>query len=239
MRYLILSAGQGTRMNPFTRITPKALLHLGFGETVAERMARIIRKVDPDARITYVLGFQHSEIEKILPKDVEVILNPFYTVSNSIASVWFARHLLDQDTTVINGDIVISEAGLRSIAALDHPATIVLDSSKTNSLDCGVVIEGDRVVLMAKSFQNGYGEYAGILRFDQSVAGMVRRQVEDMIEANDLNNWSEYALVQLILGDDLHVRFHDLKGYDWAELDTLHDLCLARTVQSREFACEK
>jgi choline kinase len=237
MRYLILSAGQGTRMTPFAKATPKALLQLGFGETVASRMVRIIRKVDPNAHIAYVLGFQHDEIEKILPHDVEVVINPFYTVSNSIASMWFARHLLDQETTMINGDIVISEAALRSVTAQNHPATVVLDSSRKNDLDCGVIVEGDRVVLMSKSFQNAYGEYAGILRLDQAVTGLLRKQVEEMIEANDLDNWPEYALMQLILTKDLDVRFHDLSGHDWAELDTLPDLCLARAVQQREFIC--
>ncbi|MDR1612792.1 MAG: NTP transferase domain-containing protein [Planctomycetota bacterium] len=235
MQFIVLSAGQGTRMQPFTKITPKAMLRLGFGETVAERMTRIIKKVVPGARISYVLGFRHEEIAAVLPKDVEIILNPFYTVSNSIASLWFARHLLTQDTVIINGDIVIGESGFREVAALRNPATIVLDSGKTENLDCGVVIEENRVVLMSKSFNRGYGEYAGILQMDENVARMVKRQTEEMIESNDLNNWSEYALMQLILSDDLEVSFLDLAGHAWAELDSLHDLYLARRVQQQEF----
>lgn len=235
MQYIILSAGQGTRMHPFTKITPKAMLRLGFGETVAERMTRIIRNIEPDAHIAYVLGFRHDEIEAVLPKDVEIILNPFYTVSNSIASLWFARHLLDKDTTIINGDIVVSQAALQEVAALKNPATIVLDSSKKEKLDCGVIVENNRVVLMSKSFDRGYGEYAGIIHMSESAVKMLRRQVEDMIEGNDLNNWSEYALIQLILSDDLHVHYHDLAGHEWAELDSLHDLYKARQVQQQEF----
>lgn len=235
MRFLILAAGRGTRMHPFTNTTPKCLLHLGYGETVAERMARILKNLDPNAEIVYVLGFMHNEIRNVLPKNVDVIQNPFYSVSNSIASLWFARDMLDTDLILINGDIVLSEAALAEIAALRNPATIILDSSKREKLDCGVVVEGERVALMAKSFDTGYGEYTGVIQMNADVARAVRKQTEDMIEANDLNNWSEYALIQLIVSDDMYVTYHDIAGHEWAELDTLNDLVTARRVQETEY----
>ncbi|MDR1519040.1 MAG: NTP transferase domain-containing protein [Planctomycetota bacterium] len=236
MRFVILAAGQGTRMHPFTNTTPKCLMHLGHGETVAERMARVLRKIAPAAEIVYVLGFMHNEIRAVLPPHVEVIQNPFYSVSNSIASLWFARNKLDDDIVLINGDIVLSEAALAEVAALKNPATIVLDSNKRDNLDCGVIVEGRRVTLMAKSFKAGYGEYAGVIQMSAETAVAVRQQTELMIEANDLNNWSEYALIQLILSQDMYVDFHDIAGHEWAELDTLNDLVTARRVQEMEFS---
>lgn len=239
MRFIILAAGQGTRMHPFTRTTPKCLMQLGHGETVAERMARILRKLDPEAEIIYILGFMHKEIRAVLPEYVRVIQNPFYSVSNSIASLWFARELMDTDMVLINGDIVLSEAALAEIAALEHPATIVLDSSKRENLDCGVIVDGKRITLMAKTFKNGYGEYTGVIKVNGEVAKRMRRQTEDMIEGNDLNNWSEYSLVQLIVSEDMYVTYHDIAGHEWAELDTLNDLITARKVQAMEFAGQK
>lgn len=236
MRFIILAAGQGTRMHPFTRITPKCLMHLGYGETVAERMARILRKIDPSADIIFVLGFMHREIRAVLPPYVRVIQNPFYSVSNSIASLWFARDCLDSDTILINGDIVLSETALVEIAALHNPATIVLDSSKRTNLDCGVIVEGKRVAIMAKTFNSGFGEYTGVIQMDANISTQVRKQTEEMIEANDLNNWSEYSLIQLILSNDLLVTYHDIAGQEWAELDTLNDLITARRVQAAEYA---
>jgi choline kinase len=211
-------------------------MHLGYGETVAERMSRVLRKIDPQAEIVYVLGFMRREIQAVLPSYVRAIQNPFYSVSNSIASLWFARDLLDTDIVLINGDIVLSEAALAEIAALDNPATIILDSSKRNNLDCGVMVEGNRVALMAKTFKTGFGEYVGVIHMRAEIARAVRRQTEEMIEANDLNNWSEYALVQLILSDDLNVSYHDIAGHEWAELDTLNDLITARRVQEMEYS---
>ena len=236
MRFLILAAGQGTRMHPFTRTTPKCLMHLGHGETVAERMARILRKLDPSAEIIYVLGFMHKEIRAVLPDYVKTIQNPFYSVSNSIASLWFARDIMDTDMVLINGDIVLSEAALAEIAGLKAPANIILDSSKRDNLDCGVIVEGKRVTLMAKTFKSGYGEYTGVIKVNAEVARRMRQQTEDMIEGNDLNNWSEYSLIQLILSEDMYVTYHDIAGHEWAELDTLNDLITARRVQEMEYA---
>lgn len=236
MRFIILAAGQGTRMHPFTKITPKCLMHLGHGETVAARMARILKKIKPEADIVFVLGFMHKDIRAVLPASVKIIQNPFYSVSNSIASLWFARELLDTDIILINGDIVLSEAALSEIASLHNPATMIIDSSKRENLDCGVVVDGKRVTLMAKTFKSGYGEYTGVLQMSAEIAGMVRRQTEEMIESNDLNNWSEYSLIQLILSNDLFVTYHDIAGHEWAELDTLNDLVTARRVQEMEYA---
>lgn len=223
-------------MHPFTRTTPKCLMQLGHGETVAERMARILYKIDPDAEIVYVLGFMHNEIRAILPNFVHVIQNPFYAVSNSIASLWFARELMNTDLVLINGDIVLSEAALTEIAGLKAPANIILDSSKRENLDCGVIVDGKRVTLMAKTFKTGHGEYTGVIKVNAEVAMRMRRQTEAMIEDNDLNNWSEYSLVQLILSEDMFVTYHDIAGHEWAELDTLNDLITARRVQEMEFA---
>lgn len=209
-------------------------MHLGHGETVAERMVRILQKLDPEAEIVFVLGFMHKEIQHVLPGTVRVIQNPFYSVSNSIASLWFARDLLDTELVLINGDIVLSEAALAEIVALKSSASIILDSSKRENLDCGVIVEGERVAMMAKTFKTGYGEYTGVIKVNAEVAQRMRRQTEDMIEGNDLNNWSEYSLVQLILSEDLYVTYHDVAGHDWAELDTLNDLITARRVQEME-----
>ena len=236
MRFIILAAGQGTRMHPFTRATPKCLMQLGHGETVAERMVRILRKLDPLAEIVFVLGFMHKEIRAVLPGHVGVIQNPFYAVSNSIASLWFARDLLDSDLVLINGDVVLSEGALAEIAALKNPATIILDSSRRANLDCGVIVDGSRVTLMAKTFKTGHGEYAGVISVNAEIAKRMRKQTEEMIQGNDINNWSEYSLVQLIVSEDLEVSYHDIAGHEWAELDTLEDLVTARRVQAMEFA---
>lgn len=235
MRVIILAAGQGTRMHPFTKMTPKCLMQLGHNETVAERMVRILRKINPAAEIVYVLGFMHKDICAVLPDDIEVIQNPFFAVSNSIASLWFARDRLDDDTILINGDIVLSESALLKIAALRNPATIVLDSSKCEDLDCGVIVDGSRVTLMAKSFNRGFGEYAGVIQMNAETARAVKRQTEEMIESNDLDNWAEYALIQLIISNDLDVSYLDIAGNKWAELDSLSDLIIARDVQAMEF----
>lgn len=52
MRFIILAAGQGTRMLPFAKVTPKCLLQLERGETTAARKAQRMEMDDlaEDAR---------------------------------------------------------------------------------------------------------------------------------------------------------------------------------------------
>ena len=57
MKYIILAAGMGTRLHPFTKSMPKSLVNLGGGEAVAQRLVRQIKHYDPMANITFVVGF--------------------------------------------------------------------------------------------------------------------------------------------------------------------------------------
>lgn len=63
-------------------------------ETAIERCIRLIRAYDGDATITVVLGFQYQLIMDLLGDKCNFIVNPFYKVTNSIASLWFAGEVL-------------------------------------------------------------------------------------------------------------------------------------------------
>ena len=93
MTYIFLIAGKGTRLHPLTLTYPKTLFKLYETTTVFERMVSLIQKYDQSARIIAVTGFEHKKIEALV-KNVEFIHNPFYAVTNSIASLWFAREYL-------------------------------------------------------------------------------------------------------------------------------------------------
>jgi len=113
MRVIILAAGVGSRLKPFTENTPKCLFKLGENETLLARMINIVKKNNV-SEICVVTGFQHFLIEQSI-SDVIFIHNPFYRVTNSIASLWFAREYLDDEVIMINSDIVFEDALFKNI----------------------------------------------------------------------------------------------------------------------------
>ena len=105
MKYIFLVAGKGSRLQPLTLNHPKSMFRLDSQTTLIQRMIGLIRKYDSKADIVVVTGHMHRSIENAI-EGVTIVYNPFYAVTNSIASLWFAREHLDSDNLVlIDGDI--------------------------------------------------------------------------------------------------------------------------------------
>ena len=97
MEYIILAAGVGSRLYPYTKNSPKCLVNVTETETVIERAVRLINEFDSKANITVVLGFQYQLIEDLLGNKCSYIINPFYKVTNSIASLWYAQKIFKKE----------------------------------------------------------------------------------------------------------------------------------------------
>lgn len=235
MRYIFLVAGKGSRLQPLTLSHPKSMFKLDKDTTLIQRMVGLIRKLDKDADIIAVTGHMHRSIEEEL-EGVTFIYNPFYEVTNSIASLWFAKDYLDADNIVlIDGDIVMSEALMREVVCkpVDKPMVLVDSSIKTDG-DYNVEVSGKQVLVMSKNLSSYFGEYAGLTKLDRKSALCMRAEMEKMIEEGCYNQWYEDALVQLIFKEDFQLYYKDICDYDWTEVDCVSDLLHAKNIHMKE-----
>jgi len=228
MRVIILAAGIGSRLKPFTESMPKGLFKLGPDETILERMVNIVRQ-NVDAELCVATGYEHRKIENVL-ENVSFVYNPFYKVTNSIVSLWFARDYLDDDTIIFNSDVVIEESLFKEILNIDNPATVLMDSSKIYGADYKVATYNDRVVMMSKELRTFSGEYVGITKLSKNAALELRAKIESMVENEQIDEWYENALVSMILNDDFILHYFDIPQYQWVEVDTVDDLLSAKKI---------
>ena len=237
MRYIFLVAGKGTRLQPLTLSHPKSMFKLDKDTTLIQRMVCLIQKLDSQADIIVVTGHMRRSIEKEL-KGVTFVHNPFYEVTNSIASLWFAREYLETDHVVlIDGDIVMSEELMRDIVCMPVEAPLVLlDSSIKTDGDYNVEVSGNRVLVMSKELSSYYGEYAGITKLDRNAAMLMKNEMEIMVEEGSYNQWYEDVLVQLIFKNDFRLDYKDIADYDWTEVDCVSDLLHAKNIHMKEKA---
>ncbi len=235
MKYIFLVAGKGTRLNPLTLSHPKSMFKLDNDTTLIQRMVRLIQKNDVKADIVVVTGHMHKSIEEEL-QSVKFVFNPFYEVTNSIASLWFAgEHLLDNDVVIIDGDIVMSDRLVREVVCqpVCKPVVLVDSSIKTDG-DYNVEVSGDKVLVMSKDLETYYGEYAGITRLDKKSAARMHKEIELMIEDGYYDQWYENSLVQLIFKEDFHLYYQDIAKYEWTEVDNVNDLIVAKNIHMKE-----
>lgn len=235
MKYIFMVAGKGSRLQPLTLMHPKSMYRLDNKTTLIQRMVALIRMHDDDAQIVIVTGHMHRSIEQQLD-GVVFYYNPFYEVTNSIASLWFAREHLDSDGVVlIDGDIVMSSELVRDVVCspVKRPE-VLLDSSIRSDGDYNVQVSDDHVLVMSKDLDTYFGEYAGITRLDRKSAQLMRRELESMVEDGFYDQWYENALVQLIFKSDFNLYYTDISDYDWTEVDSVNDLLLAKQIHIRE-----
>lgn len=235
MKYIFLVAGKGSRLQPLTLSHPKSMFKLDANTTLIQRMVRIIHKYDHNADIVVVTGHMHQSIEASL-EGVTFIYNPFYAITNSIASLWLAQQHLDAEHVVlIDGDIVMSESLIRDVVCkpTDKPI-VLLDSSIKLEGDYNVQVSNDLVLVMSKDLDHYHGEYAGLTKLDRISASKMRQEMNSMIEEGYYDQWYENALVQMIFKDNFKLYFQDICDYDWTEVDCVSDLIHAKTIHLKE-----
>lgn len=231
MKYIFMVAGKGSRLQPLTLNHPKSMFMLDQNTTLIQRMVKLIRTFDKKADIVVVTGHMHKSIEKIL-NNVTFIYNPFYSVTNSIASLWFAQeHLLADNIVLIDGDIVMSSKLVEKVVCqpVDKP-TVLLDSSIKTDGDYNVQVSGKQVLVMSKDLDDYYGEYAGVTKLDLKSALEMKEELNSMVESGYYDQWYENALVQLIFKNDFKLFYEDISKYEWTEVDCVSDLIHAKKI---------
>lgn len=235
MKYIFLVAGKGTRLQPLTLKHPKSMFKLDKDTTVIKRMVNLIKKFDSEADVVVVTGHMHKSIENEV-EGVSFVYNPFYEVTNSIASLWFAKEHLDVDNVVlIDGDIVMSEKLIKEVVCqpVDRP-TVLLDSSIKSDGDYNVEVSGEHVLVMSKELESYYGEYAGMTKLDGRSAQLMKAEMEIMIEEGYYDQWYENVLVQMIFKNDFELFYKDIVDYEWTEVDCVSDLIHAKNIHLQE-----
>ena len=236
MEYIILAAGIGSRLYPYTKNSPKCLVKVTDTETVIERCIRLIRKYDDDANITVVLGFQYQRIIDLLGDKCNFIVNPFYKVTNSIASLWFARDVLlrKRPTVILNADIVFSSKLAKEICTVPEESVIYYDSSIRTDGDYNVQEIDGQMVVMAKELESYSGEYVGVTKFTTEDVEVLLSEIDAMVFDDLYDQWYENALVQLSLTKRYSFKAKDVCDYDWSEIDSVSNLLKIRQIIKHE-----
>lgn len=238
MVYIILAAGTGSRLHPITLKHPKALFSLDEKTTILQRTVSLLKKFDENSKIIIICGFQRHLLQEQV-SGVSWIYNPFYEVTNSLGSLWFARQYLNQEITVLNGDIVMSEELMRQVVCRSTDRPMILMDSSIKDGDYNVQTDDGRVVVMSKALTNYTGEYAGVTKLDAVSAAKLEQQICEMVSDGRYVTWYEDALVQMIFERNFSLYACDISQYEWTEVDSVDDLLYAKQIHKKEMSLSR
>lgn len=237
MRAIIVSAGQGKRLLPLTADRPKCLVPLAEASLLAWQVQALIENDVDD--IVIVTGFGAEKVERAVASlstpgvRIRTLYNPFYAVSDNLASCFLARGEMTGEFILLNGDTVFEPAVLqRVLAEAKAPITVTIDrKARYDSDDMKVQIADGRLARIGKTLplESVDGESIGLLLFRSNGPDRFVQTLESFLRGPDgLKSWYLSAIDRL--AETGMVGVVSIEGLSWSELDFPADLPKAEAV---------
>lgn len=239
MKAIMLEAGQGRRLLPLTENDPKCLLPVDRDRPPIELQLRAIASCGIP-RATVMVGFGADRVERFLAKrpiqglKVETIFNPFYPVSDNLATCWMARPAMNEDFVLLNGDTLFEADLLRRVLKIaSAPVSVTVDHKhEYDDDDMKVSIDPEgRLLAVGKKLrpETVNGESIGMLLFRGSGVKAFRDALDQTMRGPDgLRSW--FLSVINEMAQRMTVGTVSIKGLWWQEIDYPEDLDKARAA---------
>ncbi len=221
MRAILLAAGVGSRISRAID-KPKSMLEVD-GKPIIVRTVEILKRHGFD--ITVVVGFKGDEIREALSDmDVVTITNPFYRVTNSLGSFWFARdYLREEDTFIMNADVYLDEEIVTHVIGSPWDITVATDDSRALIGDFCYRVEDGIVTMYGKELteEQRTTESVGLAFVRASFMPTFRERVEALVAQERYDTWWDLALYMYMDVSPIHAM--DVSGLFWGEVDYIDD----------------
>lgn len=225
MKAILLAAGRGTRISRMVQAVPKSTLPIN-GTPLIRITVEKLKKAGIDSVVC--VGYEYEKIEKALEGLENIIYcrNPFYDITNSIASLWFAKQELDDDMLILNADVYFTDQILELILADERENVMAIDKTRTevgdyffSTTDNGCIVKyGKDLPLQERNC-----EYVGMAKIKKSFLPYFKQRMEEMINGQQHQKWWENVLYSFAGNGEKNIYTLDVQGMFWAEIDFFDD----------------
>ena len=223
MKAILMAAGRGSRISRHIGNQPKCTLNVG-GTTLIRFTVNML--IEQGIEVVLVVGYQDHAIREALEGlPVKYYVNPFYDVTNSIASLWFAREEIgEEDLILANADVYWDETILNEMLGDSRTPLMLGDSSRKEEGDYR--FKWDEEFLLEKhgkelEVSEITGEYVGIALLRKQVLPWFKERLSEMIGNQEHSVWWENVLYSAIGQRTIHVK--DIHPLFWGEVDYIED----------------
>jgi choline kinase len=239
---LVLAAGQGQRLRPYTDALPKTLIPVDGEDTILDIILRNLAKVGI-TDISLVAGYAAEALIARVPDlsskhgvTLSIINNDRFDRNNAY-SLWLARDAFADGALLVNGDTVHPVEVEQTLLASDSGADLTLALDVTKQLtDEAMKVTLDEDQFVAKitklmPIESANGEYIGASLITPAVANDLAASLEETWK-RDPNLYYEDGY-QTLIGHGVNVGVAPLPSLEWVEVDDHADLERARDLACR------
>jgi choline kinase len=238
MKVIILSAGQGKRLLPYTANVPKCLVNI-HGKTLLEWQIGELHKCGID-QITVVTGYGAEKVDALLQEKygrqhIKTHYNPDYAITDNLVSCWEVRDQMSEDFILLNGDTLFEAEVVENLLASPvNPITVTINHKDMyDTDDMKVCLDGTRLLNISKEILSDkiHGESIGMILFRGDGPFLFRNSLEKAL--NDIQSTHKWYLSVIdAIAKKKTVLTCSIRGLSWCEVDYPRDLDEAAKVVS-------
>ncbi len=240
MTSIILAAGQGTRLRPYTDELPKCMVPLA-GKPLLHHQMDTLAACGADSDMVVVGGYRSDRLDL---RNAELITNPAYDSTNMVTTLFCARDRMrdGEDLLISYGDIVFEPGVLRALLDGDGGIRLAADrqwerlwsTRMDNPLDDAetFVMDASGTVIELGKKPGGYDEvqaqYMGLIFVRGDQVADFKHAYDELdrsatYDGKDFDNMYMTSFLQYLIdsGRGVHACLVDS---GWLEVDTTDEL---------------
>lgn len=225
MQAIIMAAGKGSRLGALTKGKPKSFVEIK-GKKLIEYNLQLLRKYHVDD-IIIVTGYQTEEFEKLTAdmKNVRLVFNPFYEMTNVLGSFYMGMEALHDDFIYLHADTLCEPAIFEKLVQPKADIVLPVEYRQWNEEAMKVRSENGRIVQITKQMPvaEAEGEFIGMAAFKKEVAPSLKEKTKQLMKEKAFTDYFESAIQRLIDEEDFQIEAVSTDGAFWAEIDFTED----------------
>ena len=242
MQAIILAAGMGKRLKELTSNATKCMVEVN-GEMMIHKTLMHLEKLNLN-KIVLVVGYEGQQLMDYvnslgLKTPVEYVVNDVYDKTNNIYSLYLAKeYLLQDDTLLLESDLVYEEAVIRKLVDTPYPSLVLVDKFESwMDGTCITVDEDDNITSFVSKREfdftktDEYYKTVNLYKFSKNFSEKYYVPFfEAYCNAMGLNEYYEQVLKVITFLGDLEIKAVKLNGEKWYEIDDVQDLDIAESL---------
>lgn len=254
MKVLILAAGEGRRLRPYTKDRPKCMV-LFREKSIISYILNALDKVSL-IDIGIVTGYENGVLNQYLQenyhhKEIKLYHNPLYSNTNMVYTMFCAESFFDSrnDLIISYSDIIYNEKVLQQLINSEEGISVVIDKDweklwKTrmnNPLDDAETMKLDyegyikELGKKPKSYDEIEGQYIGLIKISKTMIEDVKKfyyslDRNKIYDDKNFDNMYMTTFLQRLIDEGFKIKPIAISG-GWLEIDSVDDL---RNLQDYE-----
>jgi len=231
---IILAAGIGSRLKPFTDEVPKCLTEIN-GVPI---LVQILRELEKNGikETAIVIGYLGDVIIKKIGHHLDnmkisYIRSRDYDKTNNMYSLWLARDYLKQGVILIEGDSVLGQGFLKKLLETENDKSYWAGEKFTEKFrgsmstinETGRIIDVKIVRKQLSEYKDNYYKSTGVLKITPKYGSAFEKWLSQEVKDDNLNIYFDLVIAKHIKDAPIFV-FNVTNKLKWAEVDCLDDL---------------